>query len=61
MTRRRIGIAVIGFGWMGQAHSRSCLRIPTLFPEREYDPELVVLSDNVQERLDQGVASFGIR
>jgi len=61
MTRRHIGIAVIGFGWMGQAHTRSCLRIPTLFPERDYDPELVILSDNVQERLDEGVVSFGFR
>ena len=32
MMRPTIGIGVIGFGWMGQAHSRSYLRIPTLFP-----------------------------
>ena len=25
-----IGVGVIGFGWLGQAHSRSLLRIPTL-------------------------------
>ena len=37
-SRRRLGIGVIGFGWMGQAHSRSMLRIPTLFPDREFDP-----------------------
>ena len=28
---------------MGQAHSRSYLRIPTLFPERDFEPRLVVL------------------
>ena len=30
-ARRRLGVGVIGFGWLGQAHSRSLLRIPTLF------------------------------
>jgi hypothetical protein len=35
---RRIGVAVIGFGWLGQAHSRSMLRIPTLFEDRSFDP-----------------------
>ena len=27
--RRKLGVGVIGFGWLGQAHSRSLLRIPT--------------------------------
>ncbi len=58
-NRKRIGVAVIGFGWMGQAHSRSYHRIPTLFPERSFDPELVVISDNVQARVDQAVQDFG--
>ena len=60
-TRERIGIGVVGFGWMGQAHSRSYLRIPTLFPERTYDPELVIISDNVPARVDEAVSSFGFR
>jgi hypothetical protein len=30
-----LGIGLIGFGWLRQAHSRSMLRIPTLFAERE--------------------------
>jgi predicted dehydrogenase len=58
-ARRRIGVGVIGFGWLGQAHSRSMLRIPTLFPEREFDTELVVCGDTVPERLDDAVSSFG--
>jgi hypothetical protein len=32
-ARKRVGIGLIGFGWLGQAHSRSMLRIPTLFRE----------------------------
>ena len=58
-ARRRIGVGVIGFGWLGQAHSRSLLRIPTLFAEREFDAELVVCGDTVPERLDDAVRSFG--
>jgi predicted dehydrogenase len=57
--RPKIGIGVIGFGWMGQAHSRSYLRIPTLFRERTYDPRLVICADNVPARQDDAVSSFG--
>jgi predicted dehydrogenase len=56
---RRIGVGVIGFGWLGQAHSRSLARIPTLFADREFQPELVVCADNVPERIDDAVRSFG--
>jgi predicted dehydrogenase len=58
-ARRRIGVGLIGFGWLGQAHSRSLQRIPTLFPERGFDPELVVCSDAVPARVDEAVTSFG--
>ncbi len=58
-ARTRIGIGVIGFGWMGQAHSRSYRRIPTLFPERTFDPELVVISDTQPDRVEEAVGSFG--
>ena len=44
-TRRRIGVGLIGFGWLGQAHSRSMQRIKTLFPDRGFDPELVICSE----------------
>jgi predicted dehydrogenase len=58
-VRPTIGIGLIGFGWMGQAHSRSYLRIPTLFPERTYDPRLVICADNVPARQHEAVGSFG--
>ena len=56
---RRIGIGVIGFGWMGQAHSRGARRAPAYFTDRLYEPELVVVSDTVEERRDDAVRSFG--
>jgi len=58
-ARHRIGVGVIGFGWLGQAHSRSMLRIPTLFADRTFDPELVVCADTAPERIDEAVHSFG--
>src|SRR5947208_6628520 len=57
--RRRVGVGVVGFGWLGQAHSRSLMRIPTLFEERAFDAELVVCGDTVAERREQAVESFG--
>ncbi len=56
---RRIGIAVLGLGWMGQAHSRSALRIPSLFPQRSFDPVLVVCADTEADRRERAVADFG--
>lgn len=59
--RRRLGVGVIGFGWMGQAHSRSAARISSLFPERRFDADLVVCGDNVEARRIEAVEGFGFR
>jgi predicted dehydrogenase len=58
---KRIGIAVLGLGWMGQAHSRSVLRIPSLFPDRSFQPELVVCADTEPSRRDRAVQDFGFQ
>jgi predicted dehydrogenase len=58
-ARRRIGVGLVGFGWLGQAHSRSLQRIPTLFAQRAFDPELVICSDAVAGRVEEAVDSFG--
>jgi len=60
-ARPRIGVGVIGFGWLGQAHTRSLLRIPTLFEQRAFDTTLVACSDALPARLDQAIGSFGFR
>ncbi len=44
---------------MGQAHSRGCRRAPSYFPDRNYEPELVVVSDTVAVRGEEAVRSFG--
>ena len=58
---RQIGVAVLGLGWMGQAHSRSMLRIPSLFPDRSFDPVLVVCADTEEERRERAVRDFGFQ
>lgn len=60
-TRRRLGIGVVGFGWMGQAHSRSAARIASLFPERTFDVDLVVCGDNDAARRQRAIDGFGFR
>lgn len=57
--RQRIGIGVIGLGWLGRAHTRSYARLPMLFPGRAYDPELVVCADPAPGVADEAVSAFG--
>jgi predicted dehydrogenase len=58
-ARRTIGIGVIGFGWLGHAHSRSMQRIRTLLPERDFDPVLVACGDPVEAQRREALDSFG--
>lgn len=57
-ARTRVGLAVIGFGWMGQAHSRAAHRIRLHFPDRDYDPRLVICADAVAERRELAVRDY---
>ena len=59
VSRKVLGIGVVGFGWMGMAHSRSAARIASLFPQREFNTRLVICGDNVSERRQQAVDGFG--
>jgi len=54
-----IGIGLIGFGWMGQAHSRSYRRIPMHFPESGIMPRLVIAADTVPARVELAKHNFG--
>ena len=57
--KKSVGVAVLGLGWMGQAHSRSMLRIPSLFPERNVTPRLVACADTEESRRTRAVEDFG--
>ena len=54
-----IGIGVIGFGWMGQAHSRAYRDIPVYYPESGIQPRLVAVADNVPARVELAKTNFG--
>lgn len=47
---RRLGVAVIGAGWMGQLHSRALSRVRHHFPQIAVQPEFVVVADPVADR-----------
>lgn len=59
--KKQVGVAVLGLGWMGQAHSRSMLRIPSLFPDRTVTPNLVVCADTEESRRVRAVEDFGFQ
>ena len=54
-----LGIGVIGFGWMGQAHSRAYRDIPVYYPESGIRPRLVAVADNVPARVELAKTNFG--
>jgi len=56
-----LGVAVLGLGWMGQVHSRAMLRMPSLFPNRSFDPKLVVCADTEEDRRERAVNDFGFQ
>ncbi len=59
--KKSIGIGVVGFGWMGQAHSRAYRNIPVYFSETGLTPKLVAIADNVPERIELAVDNFGFQ
>jgi predicted dehydrogenase len=56
---RRLGVAVVGFGWMGQAHSRGYRRTRQLFADADYAVDLVVCADDVESRRTLAEGGFG--
>ncbi|HEX8095395.1 Gfo/Idh/MocA family protein [Jatrophihabitans sp.] len=57
--RPSLGVAVIGCGWMGHAHSRGYLRLPHHYPEFDRVPELVTVADPEAERCSDAVRRYG--
>ncbi len=59
MSDRTVNIGVIGFGWMGQAHTRAYRSIPVYFAESGIRPRLVAVSDTVPSRIQLATDNFG--
>jgi predicted dehydrogenase len=58
-STRPIGVAVIGFGWMGRVHSQAYARVRHHFPDLPLVPELVAVADEVPGRAEHAAAQFG--
>ncbi|MEU3512551.1 Gfo/Idh/MocA family oxidoreductase [Streptomyces longwoodensis] len=54
-----LGVAVVGFGWMGRVHTQAYGRLPHHFPELPVRPELVVVADEVPGRAEEAAGRYG--
>ncbi|TXS48370.1 gfo/Idh/MocA family oxidoreductase [Streptomyces sp. uw30] len=54
-----LGVAVVGFGWMGRVHTQSYARIPHHFPQLSLRPQLVTVAEEVPGRAEEAAAQFG--
>ena len=57
--RQALGVAVVGFGWMGRVHTQAYLRVPHHFPELGVRPEMVAVADEVPGRAEEAAARYG--
>jgi predicted dehydrogenase len=56
---RSVGVAVVGFGWMGRVHTHAYLRLAHHFPQLSVRPELVAVADEVPGRAADAAARYG--
>jgi predicted dehydrogenase len=57
--RRRVGVAVAGFGWMGRVHTQAYTRVLHHFPDLPLAPALAGVADEVPGRAEEAAAQFG--
>ncbi|WP_217552396.1 Gfo/Idh/MocA family protein [Streptomyces sp. GbtcB6] len=56
-----VGVAVVGFGWMGRVHTQAYQRVPHHFPQLPVRPELVTVAEEVPGRAEEAAEQFGFR
>ncbi|CAM5236142.1 Gfo/Idh/MocA family oxidoreductase OS=Streptomyces alboniger OX=132473 GN=CP975_07925 PE=4 SV=1 [Streptomyces alboniger] len=54
-----LGVAVVGFGWMGRVHTQAYARVPHHYPLLGLRPELVTVAEEVPGRAEEAAAQFG--
>ncbi|MEU9187484.1 Gfo/Idh/MocA family oxidoreductase [Streptomyces sp. NPDC048484] len=54
-----LGVAVVGFGWMGRVHTQAYARVPHHFPQLSVRPELIAVADEVPGRAEEAAAQYG--
>ena len=56
---RALGVAVVGFGWMGQVHARAWARLAQHFPQVPVRPRFVAVADTDPGRRREAQDAFG--
>ncbi|MBW8797793.1 MAG: Gfo/Idh/MocA family oxidoreductase [Streptomyces sp.] len=56
---RTLGVAVVGFGWMGRVHSQAYQRVGHHFPQLRVRPDLVAVAEEVPGRAEEAAEQFG--
>ncbi|WP_432195045.1 Gfo/Idh/MocA family protein [Streptomyces sp. bgisy027] len=54
-----LGVAVVGFGWMGRVHTQAYARVPHHYPQLSLRPELLTVAEEVPGRAEEAAAQFG--
>ncbi|MET8944972.1 Gfo/Idh/MocA family oxidoreductase [Streptomyces sp. NPDC004542] len=54
-----LGVAVVGFGWMGRVHTQAYARLPHHYPRLGLRPELVAVAEEVPGRAEEAAGRFG--
>ncbi|MFF7945495.1 Gfo/Idh/MocA family protein [Streptomyces griseorubiginosus] len=54
-----LGVAVVGFGWMGRVHTQAYARVRHHYPRLPLIPELVAVAEEVPGRAEEAAAQFG--
>jgi len=55
---RTLGVAVVGYGWMGKAHTQAYLRLRHHYPELPY-LRLIAVADPSEQRCEDALARYG--
>ncbi|MFE9775336.1 Gfo/Idh/MocA family protein [Streptomyces sp. NPDC005931] len=55
----RLGVAVVGFGWMGRVHTQAYARVAHHYPLLSLRPALVTVAEEVPGRAEEAAAQFG--
>ncbi|MGW7402433.1 Gfo/Idh/MocA family protein [Streptomyces sp. NPDC054833] len=54
-----LGVAVVGFGWMGRVHTQAYARVAHHYPGLALRPRLVTVAEEVPGRAEEAAAQFG--
>ncbi|MGW3356309.1 Gfo/Idh/MocA family protein [Streptomyces bungoensis] len=54
-----LGVAVVGFGWMGRVHTQAYSRVRHHYPQLPLRPELVAVAEEVPGRAEEAAERYG--